>query len=233
MTVRLRWLTILSALMIALSLDAAAQDDDVDEDEEIIEEESDENFLAPVPPRFSRPSNGGGIAFGFGMYGLDPTVLDPALSGDLIFTGIDVYVMRSGLLLGGTWHQTMLYDPPLEYDEFEFGYKGVMLGLDYSLFYGKISVRPGVVLGDGTITMVKTRHDITSDTALNPNGREVLERLRDDDFFVMIPSLSIGWSPIDFIQFRAGASYFFPTKQAVEDLRKPMFTFQFVFGSNR
>lgn len=220
-------------LLAGSVLPLAAQEDD-----DSLFTENWPEIEVPPPPQFSRPSSGAGLAVGFGLTGLTPGSLDTMLGGDLVLSSIDAYVILrgtlQGLLLGGSWTWSSLYDPGERYDEFSFGYSGFLLGYDHSLFYGKLTVRPSVLLGWGDITMIRRRPDITYDTTLNPTGREVLERVRDQDFFMLRPGFGIGYSPIDLLQFRADVAFMYPTGDAsVDDLRKPVYSLQVVFGSSR
>lgn len=201
------------------------------------DEMSEENEFS-MAPQFSRPSSGAGIAVGFNLTGLKPETLDPELGGDLLLTNIDAYIILRGalrgFLFGGSWTSATLYDPGERYDQFSFGYSGVLLGYDHSLFYGRMTIRPSILLGGGDITMIKKRPDLTLDNALNPNGREVLERIRDQDFFVIRPGFGIGYSPIEMLQFRIDVGFLYPTGDgALDDLREPIYSFQAVFGNNR
>ena len=97
-----------------------------------------------------------------------------------------------------------------------------------------MTLRASIFLGSMDVTLVKTRPDLTADTLLNPGGREVLERVWEDESFMLRPSLGIGWAPIDFFQLRAEIGLLYPTGDGRwEDLREPVYNFQFVFGSNR
>lgn len=248
MTLRIPlFLTLLLAGIVCNAATAAAQDDDdgIYEDSTYYEE-YDDTYYEPIEeenefsmaPQFSRASSGAGLALGFNLTGLKPETLDPDLGGDLLLTNIDAYIMLQGtlrgFLFGGSWTSARLYDPGDRYDEFSFGYSGVLLGYDHSLFYGRMTIRPSILLGSGGITMIKKRQDVTLDTALNPGGREILERIRDQDFYVIRPGFGIGYSPIDLLQFRAEVGFLYPTGDGyLDDLRKPIYSFQVVFGSNR
>lgn len=204
-------------------------DDDYTGDEEY-EEYNPYSF----GPKFSRPSSGVGLGFGFSLTDLKPSSLDPDLGGDLVPTNIEAYAMIKGLLLGISWTSTDLYDPGDLYDEFSFGYTGFMAGYDHSLFYGKMTMRLSMLIGGGELVMIKKRPDISSDPILNPGGREVLEEVRNQEFFILRPAFGIGYSPIDFIQFRTEVGFMYPTSDdKVGDLREPIYSFQIVFGTNR
>lgn len=238
-------LLLLPAILVGTSSSAVAQDDDpVYEDSTYYYEEYDSTYWETgenefsMAPQFSRASSGAGIALGFNLTGIRPETLDPDLAGDLLLTNIDAYIMMRGglrgLLIGGSWTTARLYDPGDRYDEFSFGYGGILLGYDHSLFYGRMTFRPSIFFGSGGITMIKKRPDLTLDTALNAGGREILERIRDQEFYVIRPGFGIGYSPIDLLQFRAEVNFLYPTGDgSLQDLRKPVYSFQVVFGSNR
>ena len=238
-------LLLLCGLFLAAP-ELAAQDDIEIEVVEAVEETLDsadteeledpwelpDNFS--MSPPFGQGSSGAHLSFGFALSGIAPESLDPDLGGDLVLNVFELYFMNKGLLFGGSWTTSALYDAP-NYDQFLFDYKGLLLGYDYSLFYGKMSVRPAIMLGRGEITMIRTRPDITADAAFNPEGREVLERLRDQDFYAIRPSFSIGWSPSSLVHFRLEGGFLYPTggEGSLDDLREPLYTFHVMFGSNR
>ncbi len=187
-----------------------------------------------MKPRFSRPSSGGGVTLGFNLTALKPSVLDPSLKGDLVLRNIDLYFVHNGLLLGGSWTTSTLYDAPDNYDEFDFGYRGVMLGYEQGLYYGRLKIRPSIFLGQMGVKLIKSRPDITFDTILNPSRREVLERVWEDESFMLRPAFGIGFWPIDLVQLRVEAGFLYPMQgRRWEELREPIYSFQFVFGSNR
>ncbi len=194
--------------------------------------EIDDNFS--MSPPFARASSGGHLSFGFALTGIAPETLDPDLGGDLVLNVFEGYAMVNGLLFGGSWTTSMLYDAP-NYDEFIFDYKGALLGFDYSLFYGRMAIRPAIMLGPGEIKMIRTRPDIRYDALLNPSGKEILERVRDASFFALRPSLSLTWSPTPLIHFRAEGGFFYPTggDGSLDDLREPIGSFHIMFGGNR
>ena len=199
-----------------------------------VDEEYEEYNMYSFGPKFSRPSSGVGLGFGFNFTDLKPSTLDPDLDGDFIPTTVDAYAMIKGLLLGVSWTSTTLYDPGDLYDEFSFGYTGFMAGYDHSLFYGKMTMRVSLMLGGGELVMIKKRPDISSNPILNPTGREILEEVRNQEFFILRPAFGIGYSPIDFIQFRGEVGFMYPTSDdKVGDLREPVYGFQIVFGTNR
>ncbi len=216
-----------------------AQDEEID-DEVMIDstEVGEDPWELPddfsMSPPFAQGTSGAHLSFGFALSGIEPETLDPDLDGDLVLSVFELYFMSNGLLIGGSWTTSTLYDAP-NYDKFLFDYKGGLIGYDYSLFYGRMGIRPAVMLGPGEIVMVRTRPDITADTALNPNGKEVLERLRNQDFFAIRPSLSIGWSPTPLLHFRLEGGFFYPTggEGNLDDLREPIGSFHVMFGSNR
>lgn len=194
--------------------------------------EIDDEFS--MSPPFSQPANGGGLSFGFGLSGIDPGTLDSSLGGDLILNTFELYGVGRGLLIGASWTTSLLYDAP-NYDEFTYDYGGLLLGYEHALYYGRLMIRPSVMIGRGGLTMIRTRPDITYSDTLNPSGREVLERVREQDFWVIRPELSLGWSPLQIFRFSAGVGFGYVTggEGVVEDLREPVYTLSFTFGSNR
>lgn len=228
-----RFILLLLLLLGSLGTTVLAQSDDDDDydDDEYGEEYGKDSDRALLSPRFSKPSRGAGVGLNFGLMGVQPSELDPDLDGNFILTAFDVYVVRRGLLIGGTWADAKLYSLPDSYDRFNLGYSGLLIGYDHSLFYGRLSIRPTIMIGEGNITMVKERPDLTANPLLNPDGRVVLERLRETDFFMLRPGFGLGWSPIEFFQFRADAFFMYPTASEVSDLRKPIFNFGIVFGA--
>lgn len=234
--------TLLPLLLIGLlttsSLQAQDDDDEIFVDSIEVDDEGEDPWALPdnfsMSPPFAQGTSGAHLSFGFALTGIAPERLDPDLGGDLVLSVFELYFMSNGLLIGGSWTTSALYDAP-NYDKFLFDYKGGLLGYDYSLFYGRMSLRPAVMLGPGEMVMIRKRPDITSDTALNPNGREVLERLRDQSFFAIRPSLSIGWSPTPLVHFRLEGGFFYPTggEGKLDDLREPIGSFHVMFGSNR
>lgn len=198
----------------------------------------DDGFMEENPlsmkPKFSRPSGGFGVAIGFGLTDLKPKTLDPLLGGEFVPTSVDAYFIASGILVGYSATTFDLYDPGELYDEFSFSYGGIMLGYDHSLFYGRMSMRLSLLIGGGSLTMIKNRPDITYDPILNPDGRPVFEEVRDQGFTMFRPAVGIGYAPIDFLQFRVETGFMYPTSDAgVEDLREPTVNFQVVFGPRR
>ena len=209
-------------LLASSTLQVSAQENGVDEEFDF------------GKPRFSRPSSGVGLALGFNLTGLQLSTLDPDLKSDLVLTSLDAYFVRKGLLIGGSWTSSTLYDAPDVYDEFDFSYAGGIVGYEHSLFYGKMTIRPSLFIGNMNVTLIKSRPELTADPILNPDGREVLERLWEDESFMIRPAFGIGWSPIEFLQLRAEVGILYPTgDEQWEDIRKPVYSFQFVFGTNR
>ncbi len=218
-----------SLFLVLLLIGSAPLSAQPDEESESVQSEEENHS-----PKFSRPSSGFGIGFGLNLTDLKPSTLDPDLSGDLVPTNTDVYAILQGLLLGLSWTSTELYDPGRLYDEFSYSYWGALAGYDHSLFYGKMTLRLSFLVGSGEITMIKKRPDITFDTAANPSGREVLERVREQEFFMIRPAFGIGYSPIDFLQFRTEVGFMYPSSdEMVSDLREPIYSLQIVFGRNR
>jgi len=187
-----------------------------------------------MKPKFSRPSAGIGLAFGFGLTDLHPDALDPNLGGEFVPTGFDLYFIANGILVGGSWTTFDLYDPGELYNELTLDYGGILLGYDQSLFYGRMSLRLSMMIGGGSLTMVKNRPDITYDPVLNSDGRKVFEKVRDQGFFMFRPAVGLGYSPIDFLQFRTETGFMYPTSDdKIDDIREPFVNLQVVFGPRR
>ncbi len=219
-----------SLVLLLLPLFSLSAQDTPEEEEDPWE--IDEEFS--MSPPFSQPANGGGITFGFGLSGINPANLDSTLGGDLVLNVFELFAVNKGLLVGGSFTTALLFDAP-NYDEFSYGYGGLLLGYEHALYYGRLLIRPSVMIGRGGLTMIRTRPDITFDDSLNVAGNEILERVREQDFWMIRPEITIGWSPIQLFRFSASAGFGFATggDGPVDDLREPIVTFGVTLGSNR
>lgn len=177
--------------------------------------DEDESFNPPEEQTFFRVRGGffGGPIVE--LTSLKPKDLDPVLEGDLVIYGAQGYVLLNSWLFGGGGMSAHLYDMSPKYDRFDFGYGGFLTGYDTKIFSGALSLQGTLMLGAGGLEMLKKRPDIT-----DPTGNEILERYRDEGFFLLRPGISIGYSPVQFIEFRAGVHYLYPIGgESVEDLR--------------
>ena len=147
---------------------------------------------------------------------LRPKDLDPDLSGEFIFFGGEILGINNGLILGGGWSSVTLYDLTPKYDELTFSFGGFITGYDQQFLYQKFSIRPTVMIGGGEITMIKKRPDIVDST-----GHEILERYRDEGYFLLRPGISLGFSPASYFDIRLTADYHYPIGGGnISDLRK-------------
>lgn len=160
---------------------------------------------------------------------LRPKDLDPDLSGEFVFFGADIIAAVNGFLLGGGWSSATLYDLSPKYDELTFSSGGFITGYDQQFLYQKFSIRPTVMIGGGGITMIKKRPDIVDST-----GREILERYRDEEYFLLRPGISLGFAPNQFFDIRLTADYNYPIGgDKVSDLRKLSYGLALMIGLGR
>jgi len=157
---------------------------------------------------------------------LKPSDLDPDLSGDIILFGGEVYTLIKGWMLGGAWVSATLYDLSPKYDEFSYGYGGFITGYDQQFLYQNFSIKPALLIGGGQLTQIKQRPDIPDST-----GHPILERYRDESFFLLRPGISLGYMPLPFLEFRLTVDYMYPVGGAsVGDLRKMTYGLQLLVG---
>lgn len=204
------------------SVDTVNSDDVFFQDVE--DEGNDEG--ATDDPGFFRPRGGffGGPLVEFTS--LKPADLDPVLSGQLVIFGAEGYIILNSWLIGGSGVSAHLYDMSPLYDRFEYGYGGVLTGYDTKIFAGGMSLRGSVLIGAGGLEMLKKRSDLTP-----VGGNEILERFREESFFLLRPGVSIGYSPLQFLEFRLGADYMLPFGgERVEDLRNLTYGFRLILG---
>lgn len=188
--------------------------------------ENDDDAGAMDDPGFFRARGGffGGPVVEFTS--LKPEDLDPVLSGQLVIFGAEGYIILNSWLIGGAGVSAHLYDLSPAYDRFEYGYGGVLTGYDTKIFDGVMSLRGSVLIGAGGLEMLKKRTDLTP-----AGGNEILERFRDEGFFLLRPGASIGYSPLQFLEFRIGADYLLPFGgESVEDLRNLTYGFKLILG---
>ncbi len=147
---------------------------------------------------------------------LEPDDLDPALDGTPVVYGLEGYVLLSSWMLGGGGGSATLYGMSANYDQFSYGYGGVITGYDTKIFYGAMSLQTSLMIGAGGLEMIRRRPDLGGSA-----GHEILERVRQESFFCLRPRVSIGFSPLSFMRFSVGASYMLPLGgEKVADLRK-------------
>lgn len=152
--------------------------------------------------------------------------LDPVLDGDMLIYGGEGYLMAQGWIFGGGGWGAVLYDLSPRYDQFSFGYGGLLLGYDQGLAHGSFSIRPAALLGVGGLTMIKKRPDIVDST-----GHEILERYRDESFFCVRPGISLGFQPNPYVDLRVSVDYLMPIGGArVSDLRALTYGVQLIVG---
>jgi len=160
---------------------------------------------------------------------LDPHTLDPQLGGTIVLIGAQGTLLWDGYVVGGAGVSGRLYDLPSNYDEFSFGYGGILLGYDWSP--GKqraVSLRPTALVGFGGLSMIKKRPEFSDST-----GHEILERYRGENFLVLRPGLSIGAQTTDWLEVRGTVDYLLPIGgENVGDLRKLTYGLQILLGIN-
>lgn len=156
---------------------------------------------------------------------LNPKDLDPVLDGRLVIYGAQGYMLLSSWLVGGGGFSAHLYDIHPSYERFEYGYGGFLTGYDTRIFDGALSLRGSVLIGAGGIEMLKKRPDLSTDSV------EILERYRDEGFFLLRPGISIGFSPSQFMEFRLAADYLLPFGGSdVNDLRNATYGLHVMVG---
>jgi hypothetical protein len=184
---------------------------------------------APEPPKRTTfvPRSGifGGPTIEFSQ--LDPAKLDPALAGNLVMYGGEGFIILNGFMLGGGATGATLYDMSPSYDEFSYGYGGFLTGYDFTIVR-PFSFRADLMIGGGGLKMIKKRPDLTTGDS---SGHEILERFRNESFFMVRPGISFGFSPIPVLDFRLGVNYVFPVGgEDVDDLKNLSFGLHMFFG---
>ncbi len=185
---------------------------------------SEDYVEPPAPTSFvSRSGVYGGPTVEFNT--LDPTKLDPDLSGDMVIYGGQGFISINGWVLGGAAFGATLYDISPKYDEFAFSYGGFMTG--YGFYIVKpLSLQMDLLIGGGGIKMVKNRPDLSLTT-----GKTIQELYRDEGFMVLRPGISLGYAPLPFFDFRVGANYIYPVGgERVSDLKNLAFGLQLMIG---
>ncbi len=215
--------------------------------------DADSNYYDGDQYEYDSSGGGGGSSTGFGfgggtfgVYGgptfeiaaLDPHELDPDLDGTMLVYGGQGFAILSGWVIGGGGYGAEIYDIASNYDEFSFHYGGFIGGYDKAL--GRFSIRGTLMIGSGGIKMIKKRPSVNDsvDVALQDyeqrNGVEILERYRQEDFFTLRPTISIGFAPVPFFDFRLSASYVMPIGGAnASDLYTLTYGLQLMFGIGR
>jgi len=167
--------------------------------------DNDFDLDAPPPRTFLSVRNGGFVGGLCELSALKPDELDPTLSGNMVVFGGQGYVIFSGWLFGGIGTSAVLYDQPSKYDEFAFGYGGLLFGYDQQFADQLFSVQARSMIGLGGLKMIRKRPDLADST-----GLEILERFREENFFALRPEMSLGFQPIGFMEFRLSAAYLVP-----------------------
>lgn len=206
---------------------------------------NDTLFTEPAGPASGGPLGGvlGGV-FGtnaprkypkpvWGVYGgpqfmlttLSAHSLDQDLNGNMLITGGQAYIILNGWMLGGASLSATLYNMPTRYDEFHFGYGGFLMGYDM-MVTKTFSVQFTNIIGGGSIKQIKKRPD------LNPNGgNETLERFRQEDYFILNPGVSVGFSPLFFMDLQLGAHFLIPIGgSSIGDLASLSYGLNLMFG---
>jgi hypothetical protein len=84
------------------------------------------------------------------------------------------------------------------------------------------------MIGGGGLSMIKKRPDLM---AIDSSGHDILERYRSENFFMLRPGATIGFSPLPFLDFRLGANYVLPVGgKDVGDLKNLGFGLHMMFG---
>jgi hypothetical protein len=186
-------------------------------------EESD----VDVGPGSFVPGAGFFVGPTFEVTTLSPSKLDPALDGELVMFGVQVYAIIKGWMLGGHWTSATLYDMSTNYDQFDFSYGGFLTGYDLDI-YGGLSFRVSALIGGGDLNMIKKRPDLM---ATDTTDNEILERYRTESFFMVRPGVSLGYSPLAFLDLRFAVDYLYPIGgQNVHDLKDLTYGLHVMFG---
>ena len=172
-------------------------DDGVDDDWEDVDVSQSEP--APAAGGFGL---GGGPTFEY--FRLSTASLDPDLDQDLFLYGGYGFAVISRIIIGGGGAGTTLRQPNEKYDRFSFGFGGFLTGYDL-VITENFSARATLLVGSGEIEMVKTRSDLS---ALGSN--QFLEVYRDEQFFLLRPAVSLGYTVLGFIDLRADAARLLP-----------------------
>lgn len=190
--------------------------------------EEDSGLFEPLEPvTFFQPRSGFFyIGAGVSLTSLDPSSLDPDLNGTLLFFNVKGHTLLNGWLLGGEWNWGHVYDMTSEFDDVTFEYGGLLAGYDTKIFYGALTLRGELLLGAGGMEMIRNRPDLGGSA-----GREILERVRRENFYAIRPGISIGYAPIPFTDIRFGVNYLVPVGSGkLDDLKNLTYGLQFAFG---
>lgn len=166
---------------------------------------------------------GGGPTFEY--FGLSTVSLDPDLDQDLFLYGGYGFAIISRIIVGGGGAGTTLEQPNEKYDRFSFGFGGFLTGYDL-MITENFSARATLLVGSGGVEMVKTRSDLS---ALGSN--QFLELYRDEQFFLLRPAVSLGYTLLGFVDLRADAARLLPMGgEAASDLGEWTFGLHVFFG---
>jgi hypothetical protein len=250
---RLRFLLPLLFIVASTAAFAQPDPDDVPVDTMYVDTTGfpvDDPFGDSGEPDFEDPPPGGGSPMGlpsggvyfgptFELAALKPESLDPELSGSMVMYGFQGYVILNGWLVGGGGYGATLYDMSQRYDEFQFGYGGVLIGYD-KLLFSTVSLRFTAMVGSGEVKMIKKAPRLGSpgDDALrqytDTSGTEILERYRQEDFFALRPGLSFGFAPLPIMDIRFSADYLMPLGgEKASDLKTLTYGVHLMFGFGR
>lgn len=201
--------------------------DSLDPDSAFFQDIDSAEDVEPFEPEtFFRTRGGFFGSLTVDLTALDPHTLDPALSGNIVIYGAQGYILINSWIVGGGGASSALYDLDPSYERFNFGYGGFLTGYDTKMFNGVLSLQGSLLIGAGGLEMLKKRPDIADST-----GKPILEQYRDEGFFLLKPGLSIGYSPIPYLEFGVGASYLYPIGgENVSDLRALTYGLRITFG---
>ena len=217
-------LLLLSFLLPALPLSAQTSGGDAEVDTTYSDDWDDVDLSQGET---AEPPGSFGLYFGptFEYLTLETASLDPDLDQSLFMWGGYGYVIVSRFLIGGGGSSVTLEQPNERYDRFSFGYNGFLTGYDHP-FSPKFSARLSLLVGSGEIEMIKTRNDLDS-----LGNFEFLERFRAEEFFLVRPGFSIGYSLFGILDLRAQATRLIPIGGArVGDLESWSFGINAMFG---
>ncbi len=188
---------------------------------------ADSGAVVVTEPSFAAEPGTFGIFGGytFELSTLKTSELDPDIDKSLILTGGYGYVIISQWLIGGGGASVDMEEPNEQYERFTMGYSGLLTGYD-KLLARNFSVRTTLLVGGGEVSMIKKRPDLTS-FGDNP----FLERFREEDFFLLRPEVSVGYTLFSFLDVRLSAGYWYPIGgNDAQDLRQFMFGLHFLSG---
>jgi hypothetical protein len=174
---------------------------------------------------FGMPRAGVFVGPTFELTTMQPNTFDPGLDGQFVLYGFQGYIIISGWTFGGVGVSAKLYNQPELFKEVTYGYAGFLTGYDFWLG-GKFSSRVSALIGSGGLRILFRRTDLRGRA-----GNAILEVIRDEGFFCFRPGISVGFTPLDFIDFRASADYMLPFGGAsVSDVRNLSFGVHIMVG---